>query len=409
MKLLVISEYAAAGSGYTTITAGLIGELGRRGHEFVVIAFSNKGAPHARPAAVVPTDQPLFKRQVTMTRELFRPDAIVVIMDVGIHRGMAFLQAGQIPYIGIFPIEAEPLIHPTDTTTILDTMEGCLCESRFGTQLLEDVGIRATYFPVGVDDFWKPPTPEQRRQAREARNLSDRFVVLTVADNHERKNLPTHYAAVSLLAGNEIVWPVESGRRRKLPRRKAVPNVYYIVNTKRRPGKPVSYDNFDLVERFGLAEQSMVLEHDKEQGLSPEELRALYWSADAFLLLSKAEGLGLPVMEAQACGVPVVGTDCTGIKENLADGRGLRVPEEYVHIDPFYNQFRRWANPELAAECLSQIARKRPETMIQRALAYARTFTWQRSADIFEEVLNGACREETGKAGGAEGAQTPTG
>lgn len=409
MKLLVISEYSLhEGSGYTSITGGLLAELGRRGHELVLIAFSNNGQAHPLLAAVVPSDMPLFQRQVTMIREMFKPDAIVVIMDVTFHRGCQFLQ-GREPYIGIFPLEAEPLIHPTDTTTILDTMEVCLCESRFGTQLLEDVGIGVTYFPVGIDPFWHPPTEEERTACRAARNVEDRFVVLTVCDNHERKNLPTHYAAVSLLAGNEVLWPPEVGKRRKLPRRKVVEKAYYIVNTKGRPGKAVGYDNYDLVEQLGLADRSMILEHQREQGLPAEGLRDLYWCADAFLLLSKAEGLGIPVMEAQACGVPVVGTDCTGIKENLSDGRGLRVPAEFVHIDPFYNQLRRWADPEKAAEALSQIAQKRPEKMIQRALAYARTFAWERSADIFEEVVNGACPKETGQEGGAEGAQAPTG
>ncbi len=43
-----------------------------------------------------------------------------------------------------------------------------------------------------------------------------------------------------------------------------------------------------------------------------DELRRLYSSADLFVLTSESEGLGFPVMEALACGTPVVATDVDG-------------------------------------------------------------------------------------------------
>lgn len=397
MKLLAVSEYnVRVGSGYTTIAHGLLSELERRGHEVLFIAFDYDGAEHPLKATVVPTDQKVFPGQVVRIRAGFRPDALVVMHDLSIHYGLRFLQGGETPYIGIFPIEADPLVHPSEWTNAVDTMHAALCESRFGTKLLNDVGIEARYFPVGVDEFWRPPSRKEREEARRQRNLEDAFVVLTVCDNHERKNLPAHYAAIALLAGKQVQWPPELGHFLKLDRFRGlippirsmnVPNVYYIVNTKRRPQK-VGYDNYALTERFGISDRCMVLEHSPSEGLGREELRALYWCADAYLQLSKAEGLGLPVMEAQACGVPVVGTDCTGIKENLEDGRGFLVPPEWVHIGPYQNQHRRWADPMKAAEHLSLIARNTPGKTIFRASKYAREMTWARSADVFEEALH---------------------
>ncbi len=43
-----------------------------------------------------------------------------------------------------------------------------------------------------------------------------------------------------------------------------------------------------------------------------EELRRIYSSADLFVLSSRSEGLGFPVLEALACGVPVVATRVDG-------------------------------------------------------------------------------------------------
>jgi colanic acid/amylovoran biosynthesis glycosyltransferase len=59
-----------------------------------------------------------------------------------------------------------------------------------------------------------------------------------------------------------------------------------------------------------------------------DEVRRLYQAADLFLLPSDEEGLPKAVVEAQATGLPVVGTLHSGISEAVQDGvTGLLVPE----------------------------------------------------------------------------------
>ena len=43
-------------------------------------------------------------------------------------------------------------------------------------------------------------------------------------------------------------------------------------------------------------------------------LRRFYQSCDAFVFSSRIEGFGLPPLEAMACGVPVITTDCGGVR-----------------------------------------------------------------------------------------------
>ena len=396
MKLLVVSEYSnRRGSGYTTIAHGLVEELDRRGHTTVLLAHDYDGGEHPLKAALVSTDPARMPQQFRSIRLQFQPEAVLVIFDLTAHHAYRFMQNTGVPYIGIFPIESDLLVHPSDWTITIDTMDAALCESEFGTRLLLEAGLKARHFPVGIDsEFWRPPTPQERQAARQAWNLADRFVILTVGDNHERKNLPVHYAAVSLLAGGAFQWPPCLGKQIKLPSRQVVANVHYILNTKRRPQK-IGYDNYALQRRFELTDRCLVLEHGPKEGLSPEDLRSLYWAADAFLLLSKAEGYGLPVLEAMACGVPVVGTDCTGIAENLSGDRGYLVDAEYIHVDPFHNQYRRWASPLRAAEALSHIAHHGARRQVQRALDHARSLTWARAADVLEEALDVTVRQAT--------------
>lgn len=54
-----------------------------------------------------------------------------------------------------------------------------------------------------------------------------------------------------------------------------------------------------------------------------DELRRLYSTADVFVLTSRSEGLGFPVMEALACGTPAVATEVDG--REVWDLPGIKV------------------------------------------------------------------------------------
>ena len=61
--------------------------------------------------------------------------------------------------------------------------------------------------------------------------------------------------------------------------------------------------------------------------LCPEEVLHRLQQADAFLLSSLSEGISNAVLEAMACGIPIVTTDCGGMREAVTDGvEGFVVP-----------------------------------------------------------------------------------
>ena len=60
---------------------------------------------------------------------------------------------------------------------------------------------------------------------------------------------------------------------------------------------------------------------------SPQRVREFLQSSDVFLLASLSEGISNALLEAMACGVPVVTTDCGGMREAVTDGvEGFVVP-----------------------------------------------------------------------------------
>ena len=162
--------------------------------------------------------------------------------------------------------------------------------------------------------------------------------------------------------------------------------VRYILVT--RDNSEVGWKLRDLAMDYGIASELMIF----ERGLSFGELYALYAMADVFLLTSKAEGLGMPVMESMCVGVPVVATNCGAMPELLGDNRGFLMNTEYSMIDPWGNSRRDFPNTEHALGILQDIKMKFVEEVVSNARNYMETRTWDKPTlqvkNVIEELLN---------------------
>ncbi|HEY0171683.1 MAG TPA: glycosyltransferase family 4 protein, partial [Pyrinomonadaceae bacterium] len=83
----------------------------------------------------------------------------------------------------------------------------------------------------------------------------------------------------------------------------------------------------EVVEGWGLARRLRFLGR-----LDEEEMPRLFFSLDLLVSASHSEAFGLAMVEALACGVPVVATATEGAREVVEDGaNGLLVPVGDVH------------------------------------------------------------------------------
>ncbi len=79
-----------------------------------------------------------------------------------------------------------------------------------------------------------------------------------------------------------------------------------------------------------LAERPDIYLLDEET--STREMAALYRSVDAFVLPTRGEGWGRPLMEAMACGLPTIGTAATGQLEFMTEENSFLIPAEEADV-----------------------------------------------------------------------------
>jgi glycosyltransferase involved in cell wall biosynthesis len=112
------------------------------------------------------------------------------------------------------------------------------------------------------------------------------------------------------------------------------------------------------------------------------ELAALYSSALGFVFPSLYEGFGIPVLEAQACGVPVMTSNNSSLPEVAGDAALLVDPND---VDAIADAMLRLATDEaLRAE------------LVERGYQNVKRFSWEKCARETLEVLESVVEGEGG-------------
>lgn len=126
-----------------------------------------------------------------------------------------------------------------------------------------------------------------------------------------------------------------------------------------------------VIQKYNLSSRVKFL-----GSVTEEELPSLYKGARGLLFPSLYEGFGLPVLEAMACGTPVVTSNCTSLPEVAGDAALL--------IDPLNTQ-----ELQDAIERLEKDSSLR-EKLVAKGFDRAKLFTWEKTAQKVQEVLNSA-------------------
>jgi glycosyltransferase involved in cell wall biosynthesis len=174
--------------------------------------------------------------------------------------------------------------------------------------LVEKLGVapeKITVIHHGVHDRFHPEGPEARPAALfERLGLASPYL-LCVGNPYPHKNVETAIRALALLRRGE--------RHRQLR--------LAIVGSRSYAG-----DRLDaLIERLGLAGAVVFTDFVKH-----EDLVHVYNGAEALLFCSIYEAFPNPIVEAMACGIPVVAADRGAVAE-VSGGACVLVPDPSDH------------------------------------------------------------------------------
>ncbi|HKS25427.1 MAG TPA: glycosyltransferase family 4 protein [Thermoanaerobaculia bacterium] len=125
------------------------------------------------------------------------------------------------------------------------------------------------------------------------------------------------------------------------------------------------------------------------------EMAALYQSCDAFVLPTRGEGWGLPIVEAMACGLPVITTGYSAPADYLDEAIAypLRVAKlEDVNAPAYDRGAGQWALPDFAhlRALMRHVFENREEARAKGARAaetVRRDWTWARAAETAYALL----------------------
>jgi glycosyltransferase involved in cell wall biosynthesis len=177
--------------------------------------------------------------------------------------------------------------------------------------------------------------------------------ILFVSTEHPRKNFTTLLKAFSQLKSE--------------PRFKELK----LVKVGNAGGQESDFrsQTMDVVESLHLSTEVIFTDFVPEA-----DLPAYYSGAEVFVLPSLYEGFGFPVLEAMACGCPVITSNTSSLPEVVGKAG--------IMVDPY--------NTDSLTQAMRQVLTdsELSNNMIRKGLAQAKRFSWEKTARETLEVYN---------------------
>ena len=241
------------------------------------------------------------------------------------------LQQHGVRWIPWYPVDMDPI--PPAVARNVGKAFDRIVFSRFGQKMTEDAGLSWHYVPHGVETKVLTPLPQD-----EARKMigwpDDRFIVGMVAANKgnpSRKALCEHMAAFAKL------------------HEKHDDALLYMHTSAGQNGEYGGINLPEYAKTLGI-EKAVVYadQYQYHMGYPDAYMQAAYSGMDVHALASMGEGFGIPIVEAQSCGCPVIVGDWTanselcfsGWKVDKKDSTPYYTPigsyQFIPHVDPLY-------------------------------------------------------------------------
>ncbi len=207
----------------------------------------------------------------------------------------------QIPHwIPIAPIDHDPVSRPV--LDILRYAYRIITYSKFGNKQLADHGLASTYIQHTVN--------------------TDVFIPHDIVERKQKANLPPDCYLVGMVAANKDNPPRKSFQEVidafKLFLEQVPKALLYIHSNPEFPG---GFNFKQYADYIGVGNKLLMPDaYMMNFNTDKSAMSRIYGTFDMLVAPSISEGFGIPIIEAQACGVPVVTNDFTSMPELIKVG-----------------------------------------------------------------------------------------
>lgn len=306
MRILWSSNALWAGTGYGIQAKFLLPRFANLGHE--IAQFAWYGLQGARlklgDITIYPMGYDHWGNDIIGGHvEDFKADLVISLQDIWVLPEDYPERVG-VPWACWFPIDQVP--PPPKVLDMAKRSTYPIVYSKFGQEQMRAAGMDCLYIPHGVDcDQFKP---RPRKECRERLTWPESpFVVSMVGTNKgypPRKGFPEAFQAF------------------KIFHEKYRDSILYIHALRSDTKGGINFDwLMDSIPGFPREAVRFVGQYDYILGLPSEYMIDMYNATDVLLQCSYGEGFGIPLIEAQACGTPVLATNWTSMPELVFGGK----------------------------------------------------------------------------------------
>ena len=243
----------------------------------------------------------------------------------------------KLPWVPWYPVDTEEL--QTQVEEKIKHAKLRVTQTRHGQEATQARGMSCEYVPAAYNkDEYHPVDGAAWREGAGVK--PGQHLVLMVAANKGAPGAPSRKSFGQAFEGFKLFL-------------EHTPDAVLYVHTIMKG----HLDLLDLASRIGIGE-SIMFSHPYPlvAGLCPSsDMAAIYSAADVLLSPSMGEGFGVPIIEAQACGTPVITGDWTSMGEITRTGVAIpkseSVPYDVPHGGNFYGRMR-IVRPEAVRDAL---------------------------------------------------------
>jgi len=313
MKIHWLSNAPWAQTGYGNQTNLFATRLAAMGHEISITGFWGVAGAilHWNGIPCYPVGNHPYGQDIANPNARHaKADILISLMDAWVCQADN-LQLHGLPWVPWFPVDSHPL-----ERMIAEQVSKAYARivfSKHGEKMVHEAGLDCYYVPHGVDIKAFYPVP--MAEAREASGLpGDKFIVGMVAANKgnpSRKGFQQHIEAFAAF------------------HRRHPDSLLYLHCVKGEFGEGIYLPG--LLQFHGLEIGKDILFADQYRmavgGYTAADMNNLYNSFDVKMLASLGEGFGIPLVEAQAAGCPVITGAWTACDELCFSGWKIEMSE----------------------------------------------------------------------------------